>query len=128
MLRLSVRGNYWRSVGTLETSSTMSVQFLIHGNRFLHDTFQWFIGRELNPRIGPFEIKAFNELRPGLILWALINISMVCKQATRRGGLPNVTDSMWLVLAFQTWYIADGLYNEVCNIFFLERSAKALSV
>ena len=24
-----------------------------------------------------------------------------------------MTDSMWLVLAFQTWYVADGLYNEV---------------
>ena len=118
MLRLSVRGNYWRSVGTLETSSTMSVQFSIHGNCFLHDIFQWFIGRELNPCIGSFEIKAFNELRPGLILWVLINISMVCEQATRRGGLANVTDSMWLVLAFQTWYVADGLYNEVCDISF----------
>jgi len=125
MLRLSVRGNYWRSAGTLETSFTMSVQFLIHDNRFLHDIFQWFIGRELNPRIGPFEIKAFNELRPGLILWVLINISLVCEQATRRGGLANVTDSMWLVLAFQTWYVADGLYNEVCDISSLERSAEA---
>jgi len=25
-----------------------------------------------------------------------------------------VTDSMWLVLAFHTWYVADSLYNEVC--------------
>lgn len=74
---------------------------------------QWYIGRELNPRIGSFDIKSFNELRPGLILWVLINISMVCEQATRRGGLAKVTDSMWLVLAFQTWYVADGLYNEV---------------
>jgi delta14-sterol reductase len=39
---------------------------------------------------------------------------MVCEQAVRRGGFANVTDSMWLVLAFQTWYVADGLYNEVC--------------
>ncbi|KDR79042.1 hypothetical protein GALMADRAFT_138002 [Galerina marginata CBS 339.88] len=74
--------------------------------------YDWFIGRELNPSIGSFDIKSFNELRPGLILWVLINISMVCEQATRRGGLANVTDSMWLVLAFQTWYVADGLYNE----------------
>ena len=74
---------------------------------------QFFIGRELNPAIGSFDIKSFNELRPGLILWVLINISMVCEQATRRGGLLNVTDSMWLVLAFQTWYCVDGLFNEV---------------
>jgi hypothetical protein len=38
---------------------------------------------------------------------------MACEQATRRGGLHTITDSMWLVLAFQGWYVADGLYNEV---------------
>ncbi|KAH9481514.1 Delta(14)-sterol reductase [Psilocybe cubensis] len=74
--------------------------------------YDWFKGRELNPSIGSFDIKSFNELRPGLILWVLINISMVCEQATRRGGFANVTDSMWLVLAFEAWYVADSLYNE----------------
>jgi hypothetical protein len=49
-------------------------------------------------------------------LWVLINISMVCEQAVRLGGFRKVTDSMWLVLAFQTWYVADGLYNEVGTI------------
>ncbi|KAF5341653.1 hypothetical protein D9611_001670 [Ephemerocybe angulata] len=80
-----------------------------NSGNFLYD---WFIGRELNPSIGSFDIKTFNELRPGLILWVLIDISMVCEQAVRRGGFHNVTDSMWLVLAFQTWYVMDGLYNE----------------
>ena len=75
--------------------------------------FQFYIGRELNPSIGSFDIKSFNELRPGLILWVLIDISMVCVQAARRGGWENVTWSMWLVLAFQGFYVADGLYNEV---------------
>lgn len=42
---------------------------------------------------------------------------MACEQATRRGGLVNITDSMWLVLAFQGWYVADGLYNEVRHSF-----------
>ena len=75
---------------------------------------QWYIGRELNPSLGSFDIKSFNELRPGLILWVLLNLSFACEQAVRRGGsLANVTDSMWLVLAFQTWYVMDGLFNEV---------------
>ena len=75
---------------------------------------QWYIGRELNPSIGSFELKSFNELRPGLILWFIIDIAMACEQAVRRGGtLASVTDSMWLVLFFQTLYVADGLYNEV---------------
>ncbi|KAG6369448.1 ERG4/ERG24 ergosterol biosynthesis protein [Boletus reticuloceps] len=74
--------------------------------------YDFFIGRELNPSIGSFDIKSFNELRPGLILWVLIDISMVCVQAARRGGWENVTWSMWLVLVFQSFYVADGLYNE----------------
>lgn len=74
--------------------------------------YDFYIGRELNPSIGLFDIKSFNELRPGLILWVLIDISMLCEQAVRRGGLQNVTYSMWLVLAFQGFYVADALYNE----------------
>lgn len=68
----------------------------------------------MNPfSYGAFDLKTFNELRPGLILWFLVDISMVCEQATRRGGFSQVTDSMWLVLLFQGLYVADGLYNEV---------------
>ncbi|KAF9221728.1 ERG4/ERG24 ergosterol biosynthesis protein [Gyrodon lividus] len=74
--------------------------------------YDFYIGRELNPSIGSFDVKSFNELRPGLILWVLIDISMVCEQAMRRSGWENVTWSMWLVLAFQAFYVADGLYNE----------------
>nr|QXU63178.1 sterol C14 reductase [Phellinus igniarius] len=74
--------------------------------------YDFYIGRELNPSIGSFDIKSFNELRPGLILWALIDVSMLCEQAVRRGGFDKVTDSMWLVLLFQGLYVADGLYNE----------------
>jgi hypothetical protein len=76
---------------------------------------QFFIGRELNPSIGSFDLKTFNELRPGLILWMFIDISMVCEQATRRGGFSQVTNSLWLVLLFQGLYVADALYNEVRN-------------
>jgi hypothetical protein len=62
---------------------------------------------------GTFDLKTFNELRPGLILWTLIDVSMVCEQATRRGGFGQVTDSLWLVLLFQGFYCLDALYNEV---------------
>lgn len=73
--------------------------------------YDWFIGRELNPSIGSFDIKTFNELRPGLILWVLCNVSSACKQLTYRGTwLP--TDSMILVLLFQGIYVVDGIYNE----------------
>jgi len=54
-----------------------------------------------------------------MMLWVLINISMVCEQAVRRGGFSKVTDSMWLVVAFQTWYVGDALYNEVRHFYFI---------
>jgi len=39
--------------------------------------YDFFIGRELNPRIGNLDLKEFCELRPGLIGWAMINLGMV---------------------------------------------------
>ena len=72
--------------------------------------YDFFIGRELNPSIGTFDIKTFNELRPGLILWFLIDLSLACKQYTTFGRL---TDSMILVVGFHGWYVFDALYNEV---------------
>lgn len=72
---------------------------------------KFYIGRELNPTVGSLDIKCFNELRPGMILWLLIDISMACAQATRLGG--RITDSMILVLFFQGLYIMDAIYNEV---------------
>ncbi|KAF7374817.1 Glycosyltransferase family 2 protein [Mycena sanguinolenta] len=81
-----------------------------NSGNFIYD---FYIGRELNPfSWGSFDLKTFNEIRPGLILWLLLDISMVCEQATRRGGFSQVTDSMWLVLLFQGLYVSDSLYNE----------------
>lgn len=67
------------------------------------------VGRELNPRIGQFDIKFFTELRPGLLGWMVINICMGIKQYLNLG---RVTNSMVLVLAFQALYVLDSLYNE----------------
>ncbi|KIY42839.1 ERG4/ERG24 ergosterol biosynthesis protein [Fistulina hepatica ATCC 64428] len=93
-------------------ASFLPGKLLALGGNSGNPIYDFFIGRELNPSIGSFDIKSFNELRPGLILWLFVDISMVCEQAVRRGGFANVTDSMWLVLAFQAWYVIDGLYNE----------------
>ena len=85
--------------------SSLSVPSLTHP-----DETQWFIGRSLNPSLGSLDIKSFNELRPGMILWAIIDFAMVAKQYNDLG---RVTDSMWLVVVFHTWYVVDALYNEV---------------
>ncbi|KAI9189070.1 erg24, C-14 sterol reductase [Blastocladiella emersonii ATCC 22665] len=71
--------------------------------------YDFFIGRELNPRIGSFDLKYFCELRPGLIGWLLINLSFMAKQYATHG---TVTDAMALVVVFQAWYVFDAVKNE----------------
>jgi Delta14-sterol reductase len=72
----------------------------------------------LNPRIRvpyhphplrSFDIKTFIEIRVGLINWLLFDVAFLAKQYERYGF---VTDSMWLVVLFQGFYIVDALYFE----------------
>ncbi|TFY76728.1 hypothetical protein EWM64_g7286 [Hericium alpestre] len=90
--------------------SFQSGRLLALGGNSGNFIYDFYIGRELNPTVGALDIKSFNELRPGMILWLLIDISFACEQATRLGG--RITDSMALVLFFQSLYIVDALYNE----------------
>lgn len=73
--------------------------------------YNFFIGRELNPRIGSFDIKEFCELRPGLIGWAVINAGCAAKQYALLGC---VTPPMILINLFQGLYVWDALYHERC--------------
>lgn len=68
-----------------------------------------FMGRELNPRVGVFDLKVFCELRPGLIGWVIINYCMMVAQYEKHG---HVTVSMILVCVFHAWYILDALWFE----------------
>jgi len=67
------------------------------------------MGRELNPRIGSFDLKEFCELRPGLIGWLVVNLACMQKQHEVLG---YVSGSMMLLVAFQGIYVWDGLYQE----------------
>lgn len=71
--------------------------------------YDFFLGRELNPRIGSFDFKYFCELRPGLIGWALINLALLMQEAKLRGS-PSL--AMWLVNGFQLLYVGDALWHE----------------
>ncbi|EGV60758.1 erg24, C-14 sterol reductase [Yamadazyma tenuis] len=71
--------------------------------------YDWFIGRELNPRIGSWDIKLFCELKPGLVLWLLINVSCLYSQYLQHG---TISDSMLLINFLQGFYIFDGILNE----------------
>merc|ERR1712093_271620 len=76
--------------------------------------YDWFIGRELNPRvtlplIGEIDIKEFMELRPGMMGWAILDFTFIARQYRSYG---YVTDSILLVTAFQVLYILDSFWME----------------
>ncbi|KAK5095947.1 erg24, C-14 sterol reductase [Lithohypha guttulata] len=89
-----------------------------HSGNMLYD---FFIGRELNPRITfpeglPFgiggqvlDIKLFNEMRPGLTGWLILNLTFVAHQYGTHGF---ISDSIILITAFQGLYVLDALYME----------------
>ncbi|XP_034033662.1 delta(14)-sterol reductase TM7SF2 [Thalassophryne amazonica] len=82
---------------------------LASGGNTGNPLYDFFMGRELNPRIGTFDLKYFCELRPGLIGWVVINLCMLMKEVELRGS-PSL--AMLLVTSFQLLYVADALWNE----------------
>jgi len=74
--------------------------------------YDFWIGRELNPRIGDLDLKFMCELRPGLIGWSLLNWAFVTR-AYENGVL---TPAIVLVAIFESWYVADGLFIEEGNL------------
>jgi len=95
----------------LYASSFAPGALLAPGGNSGNPVYDFFIGRELNPRIfgGTFDLKEFCELRPGLIGWALINMGMMAKQYQNTGA---VSGSMMLVNLLQGLYVWDALYQE----------------
>ncbi|KAF2128830.1 ERG4/ERG24 ergosterol biosynthesis protein [Dothidotthia symphoricarpi CBS 119687] len=82
-----------------------------HTGNILYD---WFIGRELNPRItvpmfGEVDIKAWCELRPGMLGWIILDLAFIMKQYRNFG---RVTDSILLITVAQAVYTFDALFME----------------
>jgi protein-S-isoprenylcysteine O-methyltransferase Ste14 len=71
--------------------------------------YDFWMGRELNPRAWGVDVKEFCELYPGMIGWGLLNLAFAYKQWVTLGRLTN---SMVFVNVVELWYIMDGLYNE----------------
>lgn len=93
----------------LYLSSFGHSKVLSSGGNTKSNIYNFFIGRELNPRIGPFDLKHFCELYPGLIGWLIIDLGMLQKQYEQ---LQYVSMSMLLVCVFQFIYILDALWFE----------------
>ncbi len=76
--------------------------------------YDFYIGRELNPRVtlpffGEIDLKTFCEMRQGLTGWILIDLAFIAKQYRTYG---YVSDSIIFVSAFQAYYVLDGQYLE----------------
>ncbi|KAK7198147.1 C-14 sterol reductase [Novymonas esmeraldas] len=74
--------------------------------------YDFWIGRELNPRTGPLDWKMMCELRPGLIGWSILNWAFVCKAVE----LGTATPSIVLIAACESFYVLDGLLLEAGNL------------
>eukprot|EP01035_Chromulina_nebulosa_P019567 gene19567-25467_t len=99
----------------LYVSSFRGNKILAKGGNTGVAIYDFFIGRELNPRIGSLDLKEFCELRPGLIGWFVINLGMAMKQYINRKsslGVGSISLSMLLITAFQGFYVWDALYME----------------
>lgn len=71
--------------------------------------YDFFMGIELNPRVGPIDLKLFFNGRPGIIGWSIINLSFASAQYSIYG---YVTTSMILVNFFQLLYILYFFWKE----------------
>jgi protein-S-isoprenylcysteine O-methyltransferase Ste14 len=66
-------------------------------------------GSELNPRIGHLDLKLFFEARPGLLGWAVLDLSLAAVQWHR---LHHLSVPMALICVFQITYIVDYFIHE----------------
>ena len=72
--------------------------------------YDFFMGRELNPRIGILDLKFLCELRPGLIGWILLDLCFLTEAYQQNG---SITPAMVLVVSFHACYVIDALWFEV---------------
>ncbi|EYE98196.1 Delta(14)-sterol reductase [Aspergillus ruber CBS 135680] len=76
--------------------------------------YDFFIGRELNPRVtlpifGEVDLKSWFGMRPGLTGWMLVDLAFMAKQYRSYG---YVSSSMIFVTSVQSYYVLEGQYNE----------------
>lgn len=64
--------------------------------------YDYYMGIEFNPRVGPIDFKLFFNGRPGIVAWTLINISYAAAQYQMWG---YVTNSMIIVNVLQALYV-----------------------
>lgn len=74
-----------------------------------HWLYDFFAGIELNPRIGPLDVKLFHIGRVGMAAWTVVNLSCAARQYETFG---RVTNAMVLVNVLQAVYVLDLFWRE----------------
>ncbi|XP_055331317.1 delta(14)-sterol reductase TM7SF2-like isoform X2 [Paramacrobiotus metropolitanus] len=93
---------YRRSLGKAD------VELSIHGTSG-NPLYDFFMGRELNPRSGFFDWKFVCELRPGLIGWVILDLSMLAWEYNTSG---TVSLAPVILTVYHAWYVGDALWFE----------------
>ena len=75
--------------------------------------YDFYLGKELNPRIGYLDLKYLCELRPGLMAWILLDGTYLIKAIQEQEEFPT---NLLLITLCHTLYVADALYFEVMFI------------
>ncbi|KAB8203166.1 ergosterol biosynthesis ERG4/ERG24 [Aspergillus parasiticus] len=105
---------YVRSFSVDTNYPNKELRELAAGGNTGNSVYDFYIGRELNPRVslplfGEFDIKTWCEMRPGLTGWILLNLAFIAKQYRTYGF---VSDSILFTASVQAFYVLDGQYNE----------------
>lgn len=108
LLTASILYSFVQSIYLYVTSFKRGALLSSHGSTG-YAIYDFWMGRELNPRLGLFDLKEFCELYPGLIGWAVINLAMAHKQYAELG---YITNAVVLVNVFHLYYVVDALWNE----------------
>ena len=72
--------------------------------------YDFFMGRQLNPRIASFDIKFFCEMRPGLIGLVIIDLALLFDLYQKSNG--DINGALLLLCSFHLLYIVDALWFE----------------
>jgi delta14-sterol reductase/lamin-B receptor len=124
LITYSIIGSFLLSIYLYTSSFTFDnngeKKILAKGGNTGSIIYDFFIGRELNPRLfgNTLDLKYICELRPGLIGWVVINLGMAVKQYYNNGtpnshsSIHGISLSMLLVILLQGIYVWDALYQE----------------
>ncbi|XP_069702526.1 delta(14)-sterol reductase TM7SF2 isoform X2 [Periplaneta americana] len=72
--------------------------------------YDFWMGREVNPQIGPFDIKS-SLVRTGVIGLILVNVAIIAKSLEQSSGY---SPTLLLAAGLQIWYCLDHMWFEEC--------------